>query len=91
MPGDIGGTKNQDPGIIVSDTVDLTSALAYRFVTHLDQELGLYTPARFTLPLSTGARQRVDFIDEDDGWFLFSGHGEELLDESGTFSTCLSV
>jgi hypothetical protein len=76
LPGNICRTKNEHPRIIVTHTV------------HLHEELGLYTSRGFGFTLSTCSAQRVNFVDEDDRWFLFSRHREKLANESaGKFRT----
>lgn len=46
---------------------------------HLHQELGLDPASRLALVLTSGAAQRVDLVDEDDGWTVFSGQLEQVL------------
>lgn len=38
----------------------------YNPSTHLNQELGLYPPARFRLPFPSCPGERVDLVNEDD-------------------------
>lgn len=50
---------------------------------HLDQELSLDPASRFALIITPGAAQRVNLIYEDDGRFMFPGHGKEALHQPG--------
>lgn len=46
---------------------------------HLHQELRLDPSCCLTLVLAPGAAERINLIDEDDRWFVFSGHAEQTL------------
>lgn len=68
---DTWSSKGDDPNRV---------AWTFPFLTlHLHQELGLDPASRLALVLAPGAAQRVDLIDEDDGWTVFSGQLEQIL------------
>jgi hypothetical protein len=53
----------------------------------LDQEFCLYTSRGFGFPFTSSTGQRINFVNENDGWLLFSGHLEQLFDEPAHIST----
>ena len=67
LPGDVGCAKDKDASRVTA------------YAIHLDEEFGFYAPRGFGLAFATGAAEGVDFVDEDDGRFVFAGHVEELL------------
>lgn len=70
LPGDVGGSQDEDAARVLADAV------------HLHEQLRLDAPRGLGLAFASWAAQRVDFVDEDDGRFVFAGHGEELFDKS---------
>ena len=70
LPGHVGSTEHQDTVHIVADTL------------HLDEELCFDATGGVILAFATLAAQRVDLINEDNGWLALSCHLEELLDQS---------
>lgn len=54
LPWDIRGPENENPCVVVTNSV------------HLDKKLGLYPPRSFRLSLASCTAQRIYFVDEDD-------------------------
>jgi hypothetical protein len=51
----------------------------FAHAVHLYEKFGLDAPRGFGFAFAAGSAQCVDFIDEDDGGFVFAGHAEELF------------
>ena len=67
LPGNVCSAKNEDTFRVAAYTV------------HLDEELCFYAAGSFRLAFATRSAESVDFVDENDGGFIFAGHVEELL------------
>ena len=52
---------------------------SFLLTLHLHQELSLDPARRLTLVLTPRATQRVDLVDENDGWLVFSCQGKQIL------------
>ena len=63
-PRDVCGPKDKYTGVIVANAV------------HLNQKLRLNTSRTFRFALATGPGEGIDFVDENDGRFIFSRHLE---------------
>lgn len=70
LPRNIRRTQDQHPRLIIPDTI------------HLDEEFRLDASGSFGFTLASRASEGVDLVDEDDGGLGFTGHLEELLNES---------
>lgn len=69
-PGKIGGTEDEDARLIVTNTV------------HLNQELGLDTARSLRFTIAALTTERVNLIDEDDGWLVGTGHLKQVLHQA---------
>lgn len=78
-PWNVGGSKDKHTGVIVTNAV------------HLHQKLRLDTSRTLRLALVTGPNKRINFIDEYDGWFVFSRHLEQLPYEPEITISAISI
>ena len=67
LPGNVGGTKDEHAFGV------------FAYSVHLDEELSFDAPGRFALAFAARTAESVDFVDEDDGGFVFAGEVEELF------------
>jgi hypothetical protein len=69
-PRNIRGSKDKHTGIVVTNAI------------HLNQKLRLDTSGALGLALVTSSGEGIDFVNEDDGWFVLSRHLEQLSHKS---------
>ena len=93
LPWNVGSTQDEDSRVIVTYTLHLSRRSWGHYsahvvhtrddetTTHLNEELGLDPSTGFALPLASCSRQRIDFVDKDDGGFTLPCHLKQLLDE----------
>lgn len=60
LPGNVGGAQHQDTVVVVAHTL------------HLYQEFSFNSARGFILTLTSGAAERINFVDENDCWLILS-------------------
>ena len=68
LPGDVSCAEDEHAFRIFAHAV------------HLDEELCLDAARGFGFTFAAGPTEGIDFVNEDDGWFVLAGEVEELFD-----------